>query len=198
MARSTMVDLIETLRGMTQAGQADYTVAGVSYWSDDQLQAVLDRHRLDVHHELLRSVESWQGGGSVAYYDYYSEHGSFEHTGGGTALFIVEDSTGTNAGTALWTADYSRGQVTFSADTKGIRYYLSGRSYDLNGAAADVWRQKASQVALTGYSWSTDNMRVDKSSVQAAYFAQARVFDALARPQTIYVDRGDAGYDATR
>jgi len=46
-ARTGMNDLITELRGMTNAGSADTTIAGTAYWSDNQLQAILDRNRFD-------------------------------------------------------------------------------------------------------------------------------------------------------
>jgi len=44
-----MADLITELRGMAEAGTADYSIIGsagtTNYWDDGQLQNVLDVHR---------------------------------------------------------------------------------------------------------------------------------------------------------
>lgn len=198
MARTTMANLILELRGLTQAGTADYAVAGVSYWTDDHLQAVLDRHRLDVYQEELQMVQKWIGGGSVQYFEYFSQYGNYEATSGGTAVFYLEDSTGADLGTANYTPDYTRGVMTFGSNTAGTVYYLTGRSYDLYGAAADVWRQKASQVTLSSYSWSTDNMRIDKTNVTTAYLNMANYYASMSTAtSTLQVNRGDASDDAT-
>ena len=39
MARAGMANLITEMRVLCQAGTADYSVAGVAYFSDDQIQA---------------------------------------------------------------------------------------------------------------------------------------------------------------
>ena len=49
-ARAGMGTLIETLRGMTDAGTADYTIGATTYWSDDAVQMVLDRHMDYIDH----------------------------------------------------------------------------------------------------------------------------------------------------
>ena len=92
MARSTMTDLIALMRSWAQVGSADYSLAGVTYWSDDQLQAVLDRHRTYVRREELECIPELTGGTSY-YYDFFSKYRHFELTDGGTAVFLVEDST---------------------------------------------------------------------------------------------------------
>lgn len=177
MARSTMSDLITTVRGMTNAGSTDYTIAGASYWTDDQIQTVLDRHRVEVRDEPLRSFAVTVSGGSVAWYDYQSSYNFFEQTGsGGSALFVVQDSIGTIQGTALWTADYSRGLVTFGNTTGGTAYYLTARSYDVNGAAAEIWRQKAAAYAVMP-DFSTDNHSVKRSHIVAQCERMATYYD---------------------
>ena len=42
-ARTGMSDIISTVRGMCNAGTADYTAGTAVYWTDDQLQGYLDR-----------------------------------------------------------------------------------------------------------------------------------------------------------
>lgn len=163
-ARTTMSSLISTLRGMTNAGTADYTVAGSAYWSDDQLQTILDRYRAEVRQEPLNSFPVTTTGGSVAWYDYQSASRWFETTNGGTARFVVKDAGGTVNGTANWSADYERGLITFGANTGGTAYYLTGYAYDVYAAAADVWRQKAGQYAVA-IDFSTDNHRVTRSHI---------------------------------
>ena len=111
MARTTMATLITSLRGLTQAGINDYTVSGLSYWTDNQLQDVLDAHREDVYRAPMYAVQVYNGG-SVEYHDYHSGYSNLEATSGGTAIFYVEDATGSAVGTALYTPDYNRGVPT--------------------------------------------------------------------------------------
>jgi hypothetical protein len=136
-----MLNLIRRLRGMTQAGTADYSVAGITWWSDDHLQEVLDLHRVDLNYVPLVSEREYSGG-TALYYDYYAPLGNLEETNSGAAYFAIEDSDGDDVADTLYSMDYLRGRVRFHADQGGTAYYIRGRSYNLNSAAADIWRQK--------------------------------------------------------
>ena len=70
--RPTMFELVRVLRGMTGAGTADYTVRNDPYWTDEQLQVVLDNYRTDIHMEPLSLINTYVGGGSVSYLYYQS------------------------------------------------------------------------------------------------------------------------------
>ena len=192
MARSGMSNLITELRGYTEAGTAEYTISGTSYWSDDQLQDVLDIHRNDVIFEQLQIYPVQVSGGSISYQDYRSEKGYYEATTGGTSILYIQDGTGANIGTANYTADYRRGQFQFSADQGGSTYYLTGRSYDLNAAAADIWRRKAGHAAQ-GFSFSTDNHRVDRAQVYKHYNEMAEMYESMGQQSitTLQVWRSD-------
>lgn len=181
MARTTMTSLISTLRGMTNAGTADYTSGTATFWTDDQLQAVLDRYRVDVYEYDLRSVEQTDANGDSFYKQYYSDaYKWLESTDGGTAVFFLQLSGGSILGTAVYSADYERGQVTFTQDMGGSSVAMTARSYDVYGAAADVWRQKASYYAVTAYDWSTDNHRVSKSQIVTQCERMAQRYEAMA------------------
>ena len=65
MARSGMSALLTEFRGLAEAGTSEYSVAGPSYWSDDQLQDVLDIHRRDVIFEPLQMYPVQIAGGSI-------------------------------------------------------------------------------------------------------------------------------------
>ena len=188
--RATMLNLVLSLRGMTDAGTADYTVAGREYWTDDHLLTVLDRHRVDIYREQMTAIPKYAGGGTVQYYTHTSEYRNFESTSGGSAIFWLETSDGTDVGTASYTMDYYNGIATFSADTSGTTYYLNGRSYDLNRAAADVWKQKAAHYAGM-FSFSTDNHRVDKGALVKNAMQMAQVYDGMAGPITCTMYRSD-------
>ena len=189
MARSTMATLIANLRGLTRAGTADYTVGTVNYWSDDQLQDVLDAHREDVYRAPMHTVQVYNGG-SVEYHDYHSGYSNLEATSGGTAIFYVEDAAGSAVGTALYTPDYNRGVVNFPADTGGSSYYLYGRTYDMNAAAADVWRTKAGQYAMA-VNFSTDNHRIDRGEIIKNCLQMAGYYSQQAGATTVLINRGD-------
>jgi len=132
-----MQTLIDTVRGYANAGTAEWTIetesSYITYWSDIEIQRVLDRHRIDIVHESMDPVLSYSGG-SVVYLTYDLNYGNIES---GTAVFKIEDVSGTISG---WTMDYARGIATFATNTSGSAYYWTGNTYDLYGAAADIWR----------------------------------------------------------
>ncbi len=189
MARSTMATMIANLRGLAQAGTADYAVGTVNYWSDDQLQDKLDAHRQDIYRAPMQPIQVYKGG-AVEYHDYHSGYINLETTSGGTAIFYVEDAAGSAVGTALYTPDYNRGVVTFTADTGGSAYYLYGRSYDLNAAAADVWRTKAGHYA-TAVNFSTDNHRIDRGEIIKNCLQMAGYYSQQAGASNVVILRGD-------
>jgi len=193
--RATMIELVRTLRGMTDAGTADYTIAGFEYWTDDHLLNIMDRYRVEVYREQLLPIERYAGSGTIAYYVHKSEYRNFEQTTGGTAIFWLETSDGTDVGTASYSMDYLNGNATFSTDTSGTTYYLTGRSYDLNRAAADVWKQKASHYAGM-FSFSTDNHRVDKGALIKNAMQMASIYDGMAGPTTCTMYRSDVDASA--
>ena len=173
-----MSNLIRRLRGMTQAGTADYSVAGTNWWTDDQLQEVLDANRVDLNH--VRVVESPEyEGGTLIYRTFYLGYENLEEVSTGADAFDVEDGRGDTVGTALYTPDYIRGVVRFSNDYSGTALYIRGRSYNLNAAAAQVWREKAA--------WRADY--VDFGS-DGQRFSQSQWFNHCWRMA--------AGYDAAQ
>ena len=161
--------------------------AGTATWTDDQLQEVLDAHRIHVVQEELECKPRWNEDGDAEYYDFYSRYGNFEE---GTAVFIVEASDGTNRGTADYTANYIDGYIEFSTDQGGTTLFLTARSYDLAGAAADLWREKMAETAAY-YSFKADNQQLSRSDWFAHCRAMADYYDRLSRPMKVRLSRGD-------
>ena len=194
-ARTGMTDLISRLRGMSSAGTADYIVAAISYWSDDHLQNVLDAHRLDFYAAELDRITAMESG-VVVYKTYRAPYRNLE---GGTVNFLLTDFQGTSAGTATYTADYFNGVVTFSTNQAGAAWYLTGHSFDLYAAAAEVWRMKAAHAAETSFDFSTDNHSVKGSNVpmqclkMADYYERQSMISSLniSGSQSILIERSD-------
>jgi hypothetical protein len=190
MARTGMSTLISNLRDLGVAGTGDYTLGTTNYWSDNQLQTILDRHKLNVLHEELVSVATYNTGGTLQYKDFYSAFGNYEETSAGTAIFVVEDGTGNAIGTSLWSMDYATGKLTFTADQGGSVRYITGQSYDLYSAAADVWRQKAGHHAA-GVDFSTDNMTVKRGQLQKNDLEMANYYAGMGRVKHMSFERDD-------
>ena len=188
-ARTGMATLISTVRDFAVSGTADYTLGTTTYWTDEQLQTVLDRHKLAVVREPLTEISSYNAG-TVVYLEYRSAYGNYEETTGGTAIFEIEYGTGVTVGTSLWTMDYANGILTFGADTAGSAFFINGTSYDIYRAAADVWRTKAGHHS-GAVDFSTDNMTVKRSQMIQNDREQAIYYAGMGRVKTIQTERSD-------
>ncbi|NMC35062.1 MAG: hypothetical protein GYA36_21785 [Veillonellaceae bacterium] len=181
--RDTMAELIADLRGLTDANVGDYTVGGVTFWSDQQLQDVLDGRCTAVRFIQMTPAPDYANG-VFTYTDYILPAENME---GGTALIIQDNTGGTVGG---WTFDRNRGVVTFATDQAGASRFVTGRSYNVNLAAADVWRKKASHYAAA-YDVSTDNHSLKRSQLIQHCQAMAREFEARGGPASVTMERGD-------
>lgn len=168
MARDTMSDIIARVRALTGAGTAAYTAGDTTYWTDDQIQDVLDAHRRDIVFEQLTVDETRSGGGSVVFKTYRSQHRNIE---GGTAA-VIEDGLGDNRGTADYTLDGLRGVAVFTADQGGTALYLTGATYDVHGAAAEVLEGWATAVSLD-FDFGTDGQDFSRSQKAKALAERA-------------------------
>lgn len=189
MARTGMTAIIEELRSLTEAGTSEYSLGTTTYWSNDALQDILDINRKDLRFSALRSYPDTVSGGTLQYYEYRSDYGYYEATTGGTSILYLQDSTGATLGTALWNADYRRGVFTFVSDAKGTAVYLTGRSYDLNASAADVWRRKAAHYAPTSFDFSTDNHSISRAQVYDHALDMVAFFEGISGDSIQVVDR---------
>jgi len=187
--RAGMADLIAELRGLTDAGYDDFKVAGVPYWSDKHLQDHLDRYRFDFLEENLYPVQQYRNG-TTYYNEYRSQYVNLEGVASGTGVFKLDNTGGTNMPGTMWSADYTRGVVTFTNDTAGSSMILTGRSYDLNAAAADVWRRKAAYAAKM-YQFSSDGQSFNRQQFFQHCNQMAQYYEGMAKPTVISIYRGD-------
>ena len=188
-ARDGMADLILNLRGLTDAGTGDFTIGTISYFSDDHLQANLDRFRTDFIEDELYPVQQTLNGSAI-YKEYRAHYTNLETVASGTTIFNLSDAVGSNVATTLWTADYTNGIVTFASDQGGTSYNLSGRSYDLNAAAGAVWRLKAANAAKM-FDFSTDNHSLKRSQFMQSCIQMAEMDEGMASPTVVELYRGD-------
>jgi hypothetical protein len=192
MARTGMAVMIETVRGFCNAGSADVVLGTATFWADDEVQRVLDRHKTYIVREELTPFESYAGSGTIVYLEYRSAFGNIES--GTAGSFKIENGPGATIGTSAYTGDYVNGVFTFGTNTAGTAYFMTGYSYDVYAAAADIWRVKSGHVA-SGVNFSTDNMRVDRGQLikncqsMAEYYGRmsgAKVFNFTRDDSTIF------------
>ncbi|RPJ30385.1 MAG: hypothetical protein EHM35_12710, partial [Planctomycetaceae bacterium] len=86
MARDGMSELIETLRGLTDAGTSDFSIGTVTYWTSDLLQNRLDRYRIEFIEDELYPVQQTVNGSAV-YKEYHAHYGNLETVASGTTIF---------------------------------------------------------------------------------------------------------------
>ena len=180
MARTTMDEIREDLRGITEAGNNDWTTGVTTYFSDYVLDNILDKYaskfvysglKLDDPHKL--------SDGTFSYTVYSLGFGNVEQSTGGTAVFYLQDNTGGTVAAADYSVDYRNGIVTFTADTDGAAYFATGTYYDINAAAAEIWRLKAVH-ASNSFDFSTDNHSVKRSQVYQQYMEMANYYRGLS------------------
>lgn len=186
-ARSGMLNLVAQLRGMCNAGVNDYTIAGVPYWSDAQLQTILDEYRSDFYEQECAPVMETSSG-VLSTTRYYLGNHNIES---GTGVFWIQDATGTKfTETTDYSVDYSTGLVTFTASTDGLFYFATYRSYDLNRAAADVWKQKAAYLAQK-VTFKAGNQSVNLSDQYKQAMQMADYYSQRAGARSISFERSD-------
>jgi hypothetical protein len=174
-----MASLIGQVRGLTFAGTAEYTLGDATYFADGHIQEILDRHCMDIWRERLVPEERYDAAGAVSYNIFHSSYGNIE---AGTAL-IIEDAVGADRGTATFSADYQRGVFTFTTDQQGTALYLTGRTFDPFGAAAEVLESWAASEARS-FDFSADGQSFNRSQKVQSLRDQARILRKRARITT--------------
>ncbi len=184
MARTGMQTLIDTVRGYANAAPDEWTVTTdsslVEYWSDEEIQRVLDRHKTEYIHEPLEPIGAYALGNPVIL-----RYRTGVHNIEGGTEFKVEDAAGTVTPSSV---DYARGIVTFATDQAGKPYWWSGFEYDLHAAAADIWRMKASHVAGL-VDFSTDGHSVKRSQQAQQYLDMSQYFQSRSTSEGVQTSR---------
>ena len=175
--RDTMINIIQEVKIRTDT--TDLTPSSGFYWSDEEIENVLDRHRVDIWREPLVAQETYSSG-TVVYKTFYSDQTFLESTSAGTAIFYIENGSNQIVGTANWTADYMRGVVEFTTDQGGTSHWLTARSYDPDAAAAEIWKMKAAKYA-TSFDFSTDNHSVKRGAVMKQCMEMAAFYESRAK-----------------
>lgn len=192
--RAGMETLIERMRGMCALGVEDYTIAGVTYWNDEQIQERLDRTQIQ-HYNLPTIALLKNENGVWKYYDYQIPSLSgvdFERAGTNSG-WAVRDSGGVEVGTANYSVNYDARRITFNTDQAGAGYYLDVRAYTINEVAAGIWDEKAGHVA-SRVDWKSDNHQVWASQERKNCEEMARRFRMLGGIRAARMNRTDENF----
>jgi len=194
-ARTGMSQLILDLRARSNAGTSDYTLGSETYFSDDQLQTVLDSQRRDIFAEPLVPVTNLVDGGSAITLDYFFNAQFVEQNTSGTVAWELETTAGSAIGTANYTVEYEANRIRFTADQAGTAYNLTYRRYNLFKATALVLRQKAAQSA-SRFDVKVDNHDLRLSQLMKNYLTMASVWEIQQGSKTVERVRTDVVWNA--
>lgn len=165
MTRQSAVYIIDEVRRLSGVGTAEFSVGTVSYFTDAQIERILDSRRIRLHrHEIVFEPELSSGGGTVIYKHARIGFPWVEDVseGGTTDQFKITDTNGSIIGTTNYTLSPEDGFVTFSADQHGSIRYVTGWVHNPYKAAYEVLLSWSFQLARQP-DWATDNMRVWRS-----------------------------------
>lgn len=159
-----------------------------SVWSDAEALTLLDGYRTDVWQGQLEAAPQYDGG-SLVYRVHLTGWENLEESASGTAAFRLYDANG-SAISSGWSADYQRGIFSFAADQRGSARYVDARSYDLNMAAADGWRElMASKAGL--YKFTADGATYERNQWFEHCRTMAAYYDGLSKPVMTSMVRSD-------
>jgi len=178
---------------MGEAGLADYTLAGITYWADEDLQEAVDEHRSrQVDVALIARPEPVLNDQVYTRYELPWGVKAVEGTAGGTDTFRVYDSTGATIAFSGFSFNERDLAVTFTADTEGSARYWSGYAYDLRAAAREIWLAKAGHV-WSAINFSADGHKFEREALHAHCLQMAEVFGYRRGLQTTRLVRTDLG-----
>jgi hypothetical protein len=177
MARTGMITMIRRLRALTNATANDAIINGVAYFTDDHLQAALDRTvRL---YNGVPLVPLPLATGEV--YEYLIPVGrDFEEqaTDSGWALRVGNSIINPTD----YSANYEARRVRFTLNQRGANFSLDARGYNMYLAAAEVCDQKAAFCAIKT-DWRTEKQGTLASQEYEHWLTMARRYRALAGVQ---------------
>ncbi len=185
-ARSTCDDLFARLR--RYAGDP----AGSSaFFTDDDLQDILDRHRIPWRQWELTPEATFTQGGIYNYTDYWAR-------GEGGTVAIGDWEQGYVLQWGDWrtltpaTADENTGHWTFALEPPGQvpPVFITGYSYDLAGAAAECWDAKAAAFAPK-FDASSQGMNARRSQIYDHCCDQAEKWRMRMEPEIAQLVRTD-------
>lgn len=163
--RTGMTNLVQRVRSLTGAGTAEYTAGTVTYWTDDHIQAILDSHYIHFADQIL----AWRTeniNGTANYLNAQAPYRDLEEATSGTARWALRDGAGAFIGTANYTPNYRSGEISFgTVNQGGTAYYLTGYSYDVCAAAADLLQERLANFN-SYYDFSADNQEFKRSQVR--------------------------------
>jgi hypothetical protein len=188
-ARLGMLSLIASVRGKAAARSDETTIDAVTYWTDDQLQAILDQFSYDVTDVALR-VKPYMVDGVTVYREYYIPNTVPAYLEGAETddAFLVVDSRGFAA--PAYTYDGNLRKITLAVSGTGTEYYLRAKAFDLDRAVAEVWLQKAGHRADL-ITWKAGTYTLEEDTEYAQCMAKYHEYLGKGRGGVVTMNRVD-------
>lgn len=183
MARAGVTYIINEVRRLSTAGTNEFTAGTVAYYSDNEIQRILDsrRGRLSREEMVFEPELDYSGTGSAIYTRARVGYGWLEDvsSGGSADYFVITDSQGSVIGTSNYTLYPEDGYIVFNSNQRGSSRYVSGWSHNPYVAALDVLTSWQTQLSMQP-DWETDNMRVRRSQKSKAIGEQIKWLRSLS------------------
>lgn len=179
-ARPTLQTLVNRVRTMI----ADDGTLQAQVFTDDTIQEYLDLNRDDVRSLRLTEVPQMTYQGPVLFLDFYSPVG-----GNWEEDEMLQNGSWKDVTADVVTKDRIVGKWTFA--TMPIwPIFITGKRFDLYGAAADLMELWASRLKLK-FSFSSGNQRMELQQQMQAVLQMAAEFRAKAQPKSARISRDD-------
>ena len=171
-----MSDLISRIRTFVN------DPAGADQLFDDQaIQDYLDRRRLHVRFAALRAEPTIKTGGVLEWHDYFADLGDWE-----ADLQLTDRSY---QSISADTSDLQVGYWTFTANQYPM-VYITGKTYDVYGTAADLLEAWAATLKLK-FAFASNGQSYHPEQQQAGVMALAGQYRSRQRQQTALMTRDD-------
>ena len=175
------------MRRLTGAGTSEYSIvnqaaATVTYFTDEQIQRVLDSRRVRLARYPVDYEEEYSTSGSTVIFQHaYVGYKWLEDTAGGgnNTNCNLSDSQGSIIGTANYTLTPEDGFIAFTSDQRGSARFFTGWMHNPYKAAMDILVSWSTELARQP-DFQTDNMRVWRSQKSAAVREQIKVLKQMA------------------
>jgi hypothetical protein len=177
--------VVEALRRITSVGNAQYTLNGTAFWTDEQLAEVLERH---VPMRLIQAP--------ISLIDTLDAEAGIVFVNGrapAVGMLDIENVTVTNwtGGDLLGDATvHSDGRVEFTENQASTVPVISGLCYDIFGSGAEVVTSWAGALS-EGADVTIDGQSIKRSQRHEQLLAQADSLRARAVAGTAQMTRSD-------
>lgn len=174
------MDLVKDVRRLAAAGDSEYTIGGVTYWEDAEVEKLLVENSDILNLVRLETLPSWEEGKLVVKRARLLTAYRIEPEGG-------EGTVHTHHGDEVAFTLGNDGLLTFAEDQEHHRLYWSGQVYDVYSAAAELCEAWAAAVKLD-YDVGADQQEMKRSQKHAQLIAQAKTLWASAPIRSVGMD----------